>query len=74
MFTLFKKKKSHLQTFGLIFTAAVGVVLFWRGVWGLLDLYFFPNNPLLSYLFSILMGLIILWFDDGEFNELDHRF
>ena len=37
------------------------IVLFWRGVWGLLDIYLFPHNLLLSYLISALFGIIILY-------------
>ncbi|VVB80184.1 Fuseless [uncultured archaeon] len=36
------------------------VIAFWRGLWGLMDLYLFPNEPVVSYLFSILIGLVIL--------------
>ena len=39
---------------------SVAVVLFWRGVWGLMDLYVFPNNLLMSYLISIAIGLGVL--------------
>lgn len=36
------------------------VISFWRGVWGLLDLYLFPKNHELSFWFSIIIGIIIL--------------
>lgn len=36
------------------------VVAVWRGIWGLLDLYLFPDNPTLSFIISILIGLFIL--------------
>ena len=36
------------------------IVSFWRGVWGLLDLYLFPNNLQLSLWVSVVIGLIIL--------------
>jgi len=62
----------RFKTFGLVLTTVLGVVLFWRGVWGLTDLYLFPNQPELSYLISILGGLLILWVDDGEITELVH--
>lgn len=39
---------------------ATGVVLFWRGAWGLLDLYLLPGNPTLSFITSIILGIIIL--------------
>jgi hypothetical protein len=39
---------------------AFAVVSFWRGVWGLLDEYLFPNNYELSLWISLFGGLIIL--------------
>jgi hypothetical protein len=39
---------------------AASVVLFWRGAWGLMDLYLFPENQTLSYLASLILGIIIL--------------
>ena len=40
---------------------AFAIVSFWRGVWGLMDLYLFPNNYTLSLLISVLIGLTILY-------------
>lgn len=37
-----------------------GVVLFWRGAWGLMDLYLFPASPQLSFAASIVIGSSIL--------------
>ena len=41
---------------------ALGAVFFWRGVWGLLDVYLFPNNMVLSYSISIGIGIVVLYF------------
>ena len=41
------------------------VVLFWRGMWGVLDLYLFPENEALSFITSILLGMLILLIHDG---------
>ena len=72
MFSLFRKKKSGLRHFTTILVTAAAVVFFWRGVWGILDHYLFPENPMISNLSSILMGLLILWLDDKEISELQH--
>lgn len=48
----------------------IGVVMVWRGVWGLLDAYLFPEDPILSYSISILAGLILLFVDDFRLKEL----
>lgn len=50
------KKNSFLKVL-LIGTAAV---LFWRGAWGLMDLYIFPDDVALSYLTSLVVGIAIL--------------
>ena len=40
---------------------AFAIILFWRGIWGLMDLYLFPKNNMLSYIISIIIGIIILY-------------
>ena len=55
-----RKLKSFEQ---LIFTLliAFAVIAVWRGLKGIMDLYLFPNNLVLSYSTSMIMGLIILY-------------
>ncbi len=38
----------------------LSVIAFWRGAWGLMDLYLFPNDPTLSFLSSFAVGIVIL--------------
>lgn len=55
---------------------AIGIISFWRGLWGLLEIYIFPNNPEASYLVTLLVGLVLLLlteqvidqFGDGKDN------
>ena len=54
----------------LAILVATGVVLFWRGMWGLLDLYLFPHNVTISYLVSLILGLIILKVTHKLLDEL----
>jgi hypothetical protein len=61
--------KNTKSNFGLL-VLAIGVVAIWRGVWGLMDLYLFPDNPTLSFIISIAVGLFILYFNDRKLNEL----
>jgi len=49
---------------------AFAIVAFWRGLWGLLDTYLFPDNQLLSLFASLLLGLSILYFNDFNINEI----
>ena len=40
---------------------AISVVSFWRGAWGIMDIYLFPNNYELSSWVSIIIGLVVLY-------------
>jgi len=69
MLTAFKQLKVHHQKlFAVIIGAAM--IMFWRGVWGLLDLYLLPDSPDLSFLLSALVGLGILAACDLLMKEL----
>jgi hypothetical protein len=39
---------------------AFAVISFWRGIWGLMDIYLFPTNETLSLLSSVVIGVAIL--------------
>ena len=43
-----------------------GIISFWRGIWGLMDIFLFPNNEFLSYFSAFLLGFLILI----SFNKL----
>lgn len=59
MFKHFSKLKIHHRLlFSLIIMS--GMVCLWRGMWGLLDLYLFVNNPALSFSLSLLLGCAII--------------
>ena len=62
----FKKRHKVLH----ILLVAIAVVMFWRGAWGILDTYFLPDNLLASYLASIFVAFVILYFDDFHLKEL----
>jgi len=53
-----KLRTKHQILFAVLITFAV--VSIWRGFWGLLDEYLFPENYLLSLWVSLVIGLIIL--------------
>lgn len=55
------KKKRSFRHISYILLIAFAIVSFWRGVWQLSDLYLFPDNPLLSNLISLIMGILILY-------------
>ena len=53
--------KSNLK----LLILAVAIVAVWRGVWGLMDIYLFPNNEILSFSISIIIGVLILYFHES---------
>gem|GEM_PF-2585551 len=52
---IFKKKLIQIRTkrenFALFITC-ISVIMVWRGVWTMLDLYLFPTLPFVSAIFS----------------------
>lgn len=69
MFHRVKKLKPFKQA---IFTLLIGfsVVAFWRGAWGLMDVYLFADNYALSSWVSIITGLVVLWLTHYWTREL----
>ena len=59
MIKRFHKMESRYQLVFVILIA-FAVVSFWRGIWGLMDEYFFPGHYQLSLWFSLILGLVIL--------------
>lgn len=49
---------------------AFAVICFWRGIWGLLDIYLFPNNYILSLGTSVVIGVIILILNQQAVKQL----
>ena len=53
-------KKRRLKKVSFAILIAFAIILFWRGIWGLADIYLFPNNQELSLWVGLIMGLGIL--------------
>lgn len=49
---------------------AAGIILFWRGAWGLMDLYIHPTEPLVSYIISLILGLGLLAYTHHLYDSL----
>lgn len=59
--TIFRLFSSAVPTqFPFNFIVILGVVSLWRGAWGLMDLHIFPKNSTLSYIVSLIIGVVIL--------------
>ncbi len=52
-----RKKNSYIRILQIV----IAVVLVWRGLWGLMDLYIFPDQLLVSYIVSLVIGLLVLF-------------
>jgi len=53
-------KKLKKRTTMHIMLVASAVIFFWRGAWGLMDLYIFPDHELFSYITSVVFAIVIL--------------
>ncbi|WKZ24175.1 MAG: hypothetical protein QY312_01040 [Candidatus Dojkabacteria bacterium] len=62
-----EKKHPTLNAFLIL----IAFVFIWRGIWGLLDTYFFPDNQTLSYALSALIGFGLLLLDDFKLDEVN---
>ena len=55
------KGGEHLKRVSITILLALAVVSFWRGIWGIMDLYLLPKNPTASFAISIIIGIIIVY-------------
>ena len=63
-----KVKTRHQLFFAILIVFAVIAV--WRGFWGLMDIYLFPNNYELSLWISLIVGILILAYTHYAVKEL----
>lgn len=63
-----KFKRRHKILFALL--VGFSVVSFWRGAWGILDVYLFPDDYHLSSIASLAIGLSLLALTDYLVKEL----
>ena len=61
-----KDNGSNLNTI----IVCISGIMVWRWFWDLLDMYVFPDNPLLSDLLCITLWIGILLIDDWKLSEL----
>ena len=63
-----KMKLHHQVLFAIVIGSAV--ISFWRGLWGLMDLYLFPQDYTLSLCASVVIGIVILVVTNYATKEL----
>jgi hypothetical protein len=54
-------KKANFKDALWVIIASFAIVNFWRGTWGILDTYLFPENYKTSLFASLIIGLSILF-------------
>lgn len=68
-----KKFRKDYKSNRNIFLIFLAIVMVWRWVQDLLTLCLFPNQPIISCIICIAIGLFILLIDDWKLDELsDH--
>ena len=58
MFDIVHLPSIHQMILSII--VAIALISFWRGLWGLMDLYLYPENEALSYWVSLIAGFTVL--------------
>ena len=61
-----KKVKKNLN----IIIVCVCIIMIWRAVWDMCDLFIFPDNQILSDIICFVIWIIVLLIDDGKLEEL----
>jgi hypothetical protein len=56
-----------------IFLTTAAVVMIWRWVWELLDIYLLPNNRVLSLIIGMILWIFLLFVDNEKLDELDEK-
>jgi len=52
--------KNHPFYWFRIFVIAAGIVYFWKGGYSMVDIYFFPNYPLVANIGAIFIGFLLV--------------
>ena len=61
-----KMRTVSLKNILLVLVALIAMVCVWRGVWGLQDMYLFPERPDFSFVLSICIGLTLIFLFFGK--------
>ncbi|NUJ97982.1 hypothetical protein HGA92_04320 [Candidatus Gracilibacteria bacterium] len=65
-----KRILRHIFRNTQILLASIAVIMVWRGVWNFLDYYIFPESFFVSNFISIILGGLIIFFNDFDIEEL----
>jgi hypothetical protein len=72
---MWRRKKNYSFRIAVLSPLLTGaaIIAFWRGLWGLMDLYVFPEEPTVSFLVTFLIGIVILYLNDFNLNEIKDK-
>lgn len=56
---------------GYVVIIAIAIIMFWYGMFGLLNTFLFPDNKVLSYSVALCVGLFVLFVNDFKLDELE---
>ncbi|HPT65690.1 MAG TPA: hypothetical protein PK257_00070 [Candidatus Woesebacteria bacterium] len=65
-FRKFIQRRPHLNAILEI----LGAIIIWWGVWGILDLFIFPENRIISYLTCIIFGFLLLLLNGSGLDDI----
>ena len=51
----------------------ISVIMVWKWIWDLLEIYVFPNNPTLSNIVCVIIWVAVLLVDDWKLEELQEK-
>jgi ABC-type Fe3+-siderophore transport system permease subunit len=63
------KRFEHRHHILAAMLVGIAIVLLWRGVWELADIYIFPNQDIVSAVVCIVVGFTILYLRDFDLKE-----
>lgn len=65
-FRKFLQRRPHINTI----LELLGAIAIWWGVWGILDLFIFPENRIISYLACIVLGFLLLLVNGSGLDDI----
>ncbi len=66
----FRKNPNKLKQSLYYLITGIGIIIFWHGVWGLTDLYLYPDKPALRHIISLVIGMLILYINDKSWSDM----
>ena len=70
IFRKFNKFRKNQDSNVNILIECIAIIMIWRGVWDLLEIYVFPDSPFVSNVLCVILWVGILLLDDWKLWEL----